>query len=63
MAQVCGLTIDSATTEAERIASVNHLGIHDVVRLHPSDQFWVPQAWESAVFLAAAGLLAVACFW
>jgi hypothetical protein len=63
MERVCGLTVDGRSTERERIACVNRLGIHDVVRVHPADHFWPLQAWESAVFLGLAALLAAACFW
>lgn len=63
MERVCGLTIDGPSDEAQRIACVNQLGLHDVVRVHPADHFWALQAWESVAFLAIAVLLALACFW
>jgi ABC-2 family transporter protein len=63
MERVCGITIESRTTEAERIACVNRLGVHDIVRAHPADHFWPLQAWESLAFVAAAVVLGLACFW
>jgi hypothetical protein len=63
MAQACGLTMDSDSTQADRIACVNRLGIHDVVTIHPASRFWTLQGWETASFLALAALLAVVCFW
>ena len=63
MERVCGLTIDGPSDEAQRIACVNRIGLHDVVRAHPADHFWALQAGEFAVFTAAAVLLALACFW
>jgi hypothetical protein len=33
------------------------------VTYQPSSRFWAFQAYESAIFLALAGLLAGFCFW
>lgn len=63
MARVCGITIDSDSTQAERIACINDLGLRDVVKIHPADHFWALQAWEAASFLGLAAILAAACFW
>lgn len=61
LADACHLTRDSS--EAAWIRCSEQLGIHDIVRMHPADHFWPLQAWESAIFLGFAGVLAVACFW
>jgi ABC-type transport system involved in multi-copper enzyme maturation permease subunit len=61
LADACHLTRDSDAGEFVRCAE--RLGIHDVVRIHPADHFWVLQAWEAAIFLALAALLTGACFW
>jgi hypothetical protein len=63
MAQVCGLTIDSDSTQAERIACVNRLGIRDVVTVQPAGRFWALHGWEPASFLALATVLAILCYW
>jgi hypothetical protein len=61
MVEVCHLTRES--TQADNVACMNQLGLHDVVRIHPARQFWALQGWESAVFLALALVLAASCFW
>lgn len=63
MAEICGLTIDSDSTRAERIACVNRLGIRDIVTFQPSSRFWALQSLETASFLALAIALAVLCYW
>lgn len=63
MEQVCGLTIDSDSTRAERIACVNRLGIHDIVTIHPASRFWTLQGFETASFLMLAAAAALLCYW
>jgi hypothetical protein len=58
-----GITVDSGSSEADRIACINRLGVHDVVQMHPADHFWLLQACESAIFLALATALVVGCVW
>jgi hypothetical protein len=61
LADRCGLTRDSIQVEWMRCA--NRLGIHDIVTLHPANQFWPLQVWEAASFLTLAAILALVCFW
>jgi hypothetical protein len=61
LVDACHLTRDSS--RAEWIRCADRLGLHDVVRMHPADQFWPLQGWEAASFLALAGVLAFICFW
>jgi len=63
MAEVCGLTIDSDSTQAERIACVNRLGLQDIVTIQPASRFWALQGWETASFLALATVLTIVCYW
>lgn len=56
----CGATIGSPRDLA---SCVDQLGFHDIVRLHPANQFWPLQVWESACFLGLAGVLTISCFW
>ena len=61
LAEACHLTRNS---DAGAWAGCAHrLGIHDVVTMHPADQFWTLQAWETAGFLALAATLTAAAFW
>jgi ABC-2 family transporter protein len=61
LADRCGLTRDS--TQVEWMRCANRLGIHDLVTLHPANQFWPLQVWEAASFLTLAAILALVCFW
>ncbi|HMG43975.1 MAG TPA: ABC transporter permease subunit [Acidimicrobiales bacterium] len=61
LAEACNLTRDSSDGAWD--ACAHHLGIHDVVTMHPASQFWTLQAWETAGFLALAATLAAATFW
>ena len=63
MARVCGLTIDSDSTQTERIACVNRLGLQDIVTIQPASRFWALQGWETASFLALAAVLTIVCYW
>jgi ABC-type transport system involved in multi-copper enzyme maturation permease subunit len=63
MAQVCGITIDSGSTEGERIECINRLGLTDVVRLHPDNHFWGLQVREAIIFTLLALTLAAVTFW
>jgi hypothetical protein len=63
MAEVCGLSLHSDSTQAQRIACVNRLGLQDIVTLHPAHRFWTLQTMESVSFLVLAAVLAIACFW
>jgi hypothetical protein len=44
-------------------AEIKRLGYRQQVTYQPSSRFWAFQAYESAIFLALAGLLAGFCFW
>jgi hypothetical protein len=61
LASACHLTRDSA--EREFMSCADRLGIHDVVRMHPTDQFWPMQLLESTMFVALALGLTALCFW
>lgn len=61
VAQACEATRDSARLDL--VGCVRSLGIRDVLRVHPGDQFWALQAVEAAAFVALAAALAAACFW
>jgi hypothetical protein len=61
LAGACHLTRESADSELIRCA--NRVGIHDVVRMHPDDQFWAMQAWESLCFVVLAAGVAALCYW
>lgn len=62
LASACDLTRGSA--ERDFISCASQLGIHDVVRIHPADQFWPMQLWEATCFLVlAAGLTAMSFWW
>ncbi|MCA1823506.1 MAG: ABC transporter permease subunit [Mycobacteriales bacterium] len=64
MAQSCGITnMRGSSTEQARIACINRLGLHDIVRIHPADQFWGLQIREAAVFTLLAVILAGLAFW
>jgi ABC-2 family transporter len=63
MARVCGITIDSGSTEGERIGCINRLGLTDIVRLHPDSHFWGLQIRESVIFTLLALTLAAVSFW
>jgi hypothetical protein len=57
----CRLTRDSTT--ADYAACAKRLGLHDLQRIQPGGHFWALQAWEAALFLALAAVLAGLCFW
>jgi hypothetical protein len=61
LADACDLTRVSDPDDWARCA--DRIGLHDVVRMHPADQFWSLQAWETAGFLALAAVFTVATFW
>lgn len=66
--QVDRLLVDSCSLGRDSSADAwaacsDRIGLRDLVKIHPPDQFWTLQAWESACFLALAVLLASACFW
>jgi hypothetical protein len=61
LANACDLTRDIA--EREFIRCADRLGIHDIVRMHPANQFWPMQLRESAIFLTLAFALTAVCFW
>jgi hypothetical protein len=63
MARVCGITVDSGSTEGERIECINRLGLTDIVRLHPDSHFWGLQIRESVIFTLLALALAAVSFW
>jgi hypothetical protein len=63
MARVCGITIDSGSTEGERIECINRLGLTDIVRLHPDSHFWGLQIREAILFTLVALILAGVTFW
>jgi hypothetical protein len=63
MARVCGITVDSGSTEGERIDCVNRLGLTDIVRLHPDSHFWGLQIREAVIFVLLAVLLAAISYW
>ena len=63
MAQVCGITIDSGSTQGERIECINRLGLTDIVRLHPDSHFWGLQIREAVIFVLLAVVLAAATYW
>ena len=57
----CHVTDKTTTGDLGRCA--DHLGLHDVVRMHPASQFWSLQGLEAASFLFLALILTAACFW
>ena len=57
----CHVTRGTSTGDLGRCA--DRLGLHDVVRMHPADQFWSLQALEAASFVALAAVLVLGCFW
>ena len=59
--QSCHVTRQTTTSDLGRCA--DHLGFHDVVRMHPANQFWSLQVLEAASFVVLAVVLTVACFW
>jgi hypothetical protein len=61
-AELCGLSTANPTKEALD-ACGERLSLHDVLRVHPADQFWTLQAWETAIFLALALGLGFLCIW
>lgn len=61
LARACNLTRDS--TPDAWAACAHQVGLHDVVRGHPSSQFWSLQLWEAAAFCGLAMALVAACFW
>jgi hypothetical protein len=61
LADTCQLTRNNSGADFARCA--DQLGVHDIVRVHPADQFWALQAWEAAIFIALAGVLALASYW
>jgi hypothetical protein len=61
--RVCGITVDSGSTEGERIDCVNRLGLTDIVRLHPDSHFWGLQIREAVIFVLLAVLLAAISYW
>lgn len=63
MARVCGITIDSGSSEGERIECINRLGLTDIVRLHPDNHFWGLQIREAIIFTLLALILAGVTFW
>jgi hypothetical protein len=58
-----GCHLDRNSTPRDFTRCADRLGIHDVVKMHPADQFWTLQAWEAAGFVALAAALTLATFW
>ncbi len=61
LAEACDLTRTSS--EASYLRCADHLGLHEVVKAHPGNQFWTLQIWESLIFCGLAAALVAACFW
>jgi ABC-type transport system involved in multi-copper enzyme maturation permease subunit len=61
VARTCDLTRDSP--DSAYVSCANRLGIHDIVTMHPANQFWSLQGWETASFLTLTFVLALVCFW
>jgi hypothetical protein len=61
--RLCGLTTRSAQTNTQLAACARRLGVHDIVTMHPANQFWPLQAWETTLFLTLALLCGLFCFW
>jgi hypothetical protein len=50
-------------TLAPCFTEIERLGYRQRVTYQPSDRFWTLQAYESAIYVGLAGLLAAFCFW
>ncbi len=57
----CHVTRQTTSGDLGRCA--DRLGLHDIVRTHPANQFWSLQAWEAASFVVLAVVLTIFCFW
>ena len=61
LAEACNLTRTSS--EASYMRCADQLGLHEVVKAHPGNQFWTLQIWESIIFLGLGVALVLACHW
>ncbi len=57
----CHVTDKTTTGDLGRCA--DRLGFHDVVRMHPANQFWSLQGLEATSFVLLALMITAACFW
>lgn len=60
MTQACAT---QPSAQAERIACVNRLGIHDVATIQPASRFCALQGLETVSFLPLATVLDILCYW
>lgn len=63
IAATCGITRQTTDYESAISTCAHDLGIHDITRLHPDNQFWILQYYESGIFIAIAAALTLASFY
>ena len=63
IAATCGITRQTPDYESAIATCAHRLGIHDITRLHPANQFWTLQYYEFGIFIAIAAALTLASFY